>query len=58
MRCPHCKREGTAYFRYHLNEASKVYGCKACKKAFRTKIERPAPPLRWEEAREILPDVD
>jgi transposase-like protein len=58
MKCPHCNQEGTAYYISGSGTASKVYGCKNCKKRFRTKIERPAPPLRWDEAKEVLPDAD
>jgi transposase-like protein len=58
MKCPYCKKEGTAYYISGSGTASKVYGCKDCKKKFRTKITRPEPPLRWEEAREVMPNID
>jgi transposase-like protein len=58
MRCPHCKQEGTAFYISGSGTASKLYGCRGCKKQFRTVITRPVPPLRWEEVREIQPDVD
>jgi transcriptional regulator NrdR family protein len=57
MRCPHCKAEGTAYYISALGETGKIYGCRNCKKRFRTKIERPEPPLHWEEAREVPHDT-
>lgn len=58
MKCPHCKAEGTAYYISGSGTASNVWGCRSCKKKFRTKVTRPAPPLHWAEARENRPDTD
>jgi transposase-like protein len=58
MKCPYCKMEGTAYYIRGTGTTLKTYGCRNCKNHFNTKITRPEPPLHWEEAREVLPDVD
>ncbi len=50
--CPHCKKAGGAWYVSGSGTASKVYGCKFCKKHFRTKIERPEPPLHWDNVKE------
>lgn len=58
MRCPHCKQQGKAYYISGSGTASNIWGCKGCGKKFRTQVKRPEPPLRWDEAREVLPDSD
>lgn len=58
MRCPHCKQLGGAYYISGSGTMSNLWGCKKCGKRFRTQIKRPEPPLRWDEAVEVKPDID
>ena len=58
MRCPHCRREGGVYYIRGTGTTLKTYGCKRCKARFNVRTEPEPLPLHWEEAHEVLPDID
>lgn len=54
--CPKCQKAGGAYYISGTGTTFKTYGCKLCGKRFNTIVTRPLPPLRWDEAKKVLPE--